>query len=43
MYIRDLDSSNGTFVNGSRIYDETEIRSGDMLKLGRVELRVEMN
>ena len=41
-YIKDLQSANGTFINGNRILAETEIFSGDVLKLGRLELRFEV-
>ena len=41
-YIRDLQSANGTYVNGSKILAETEIYSGNILKLGRLELRFEV-
>src|SRR5437667_3019639 len=37
--VKDLDSTNGTFVNGKRITAAT-VRAGDVLKLGRVELRI---
>ena len=39
-YISDLNSSNGTMVNGQRIYKETELISGDMIKLGCLSLIV---
>lgn len=35
--IRDLGSTNGTFVNGARI-EATTVTSGDKLQVGRVEL-----
>jgi pSer/pThr/pTyr-binding forkhead associated (FHA) protein len=35
--VRDLDSTNGTFVNGQRI-DTARLASGDHLRVGRVEL-----
>jgi pSer/pThr/pTyr-binding forkhead associated (FHA) protein len=35
--VRDLDSTNGTFVNGKRV-DEATLREGDRLGVGRVEL-----
>ena len=35
--VRDLDSTNGTFVNGSRV-NVTNLASGDKLQVGRVEL-----
>ncbi len=34
MRIRDLDSSNGTFVNGQRVDDETPLHEGDVLAIG---------
>src|SRR2546426_12312971 len=36
----DLSSTNGTFVNDKRI-DRAALQSGDRLRVGRVELRVE--
>lgn len=41
-YIRDLQSSNGTYVNGSKILSETEIFSGNILKLGILEMKFEV-
>lgn len=41
-YIRDLQSSNGTYVNGSKILSEVEIFSGNILKLGRLEICFEV-
>jgi pSer/pThr/pTyr-binding forkhead associated (FHA) protein len=35
--IRDLDSTNGTFVNGRRV-EVARVASGDTLQVGRVEL-----
>jgi pSer/pThr/pTyr-binding forkhead associated (FHA) protein len=37
--VKDLDSTNGTFVNGKRI-QTAELRDGDMLGVGRCELVV---
>ena len=37
--IRDLDSKNGTFVNGQRI-EEAELSDGDKIKIGRTVLQV---
>jgi pSer/pThr/pTyr-binding forkhead associated (FHA) protein len=39
--IEDLGSSNGTFVNGRRIHTVTEIRPGDLIRLGAVILKLE--
>ena len=35
--VRDLDSTNGTFVNGTRV-ESARLASGDRLQVGRVEL-----
>ena len=35
--VRDLESTNGTFVNGARV-ETARLTSGDRLKVGRVEL-----
>ena len=35
--VRDLDSTNGTFVNGERV-DAARVSSGDRIQVGRVEL-----
>ena len=37
--VKDLDSTNGTFVNGERITSAT-LHQGDVLKVGRVDLRI---
>ena len=41
-YIKDLQSSNGTYVNGSKVLAESEIFSGNVLKFGRLEMRFEV-
>ncbi len=35
--LRDLDSTNGTFVNGKRV-QTAQLASGDRIQIGRVEL-----
>ena len=35
--VRDLDSTNGTYVNGARV-ETARLASGDKLRVGRVEL-----
>jgi hypothetical protein len=37
--IRDLKSTNGTFVNGARIVESTELRDGDEVRVGSYVLR----
>lgn len=41
-YLKDLQSSNGTYLNGSKVLAETEIFSGNTLKFGRLEMRFEV-
>ena len=42
VYIEDLNSANGTFVNGKKITEKTVLNSNDKIKLGRVILRFEI-
>lgn len=41
-YVQDLRSRNGVVVNGLQIEDESELRAGDTLRLGQVELEVDV-
>jgi pSer/pThr/pTyr-binding forkhead associated (FHA) protein len=43
-YVEDLDSTNGTFVNGQRLNPNTPqpVQSGDELRLGRLVLRLQL-
>ena len=38
--VEDLDSTNGTFVNGSRVEKRALAKAGDRIGIGRVELEV---
>ena len=38
-WVRDLGSTNGTFVNGNRVRVPTGIRPGDIVQFGRVQLQ----
>ncbi len=40
LFVRDLNSTNGTFINGRRITDEAEVQEGDMLQFADVTLKV---
>ncbi len=42
-FVRDLESTNGTFVNGVQVPQGKYLRllSGDVLKIGRTELKLE--
>ena len=39
-YISDLNSSNGTIVNGERVLDSAEIFTGTIIELGKTKLQV---
>jgi EAL domain-containing protein (putative c-di-GMP-specific phosphodiesterase class I) len=39
--LRDMGSTNGTFVNGSRVYEDAPIHEGDLLQFADTELRIE--
>ncbi len=38
--LRDLNSTNGTYLNGFEVRDATSVNSGDIIRVGRVELRM---
>jgi pSer/pThr/pTyr-binding forkhead associated (FHA) protein len=37
----DLGSTNGTFVNGSRVKGARALRAGDVVRIGETELRLQ--
>jgi len=39
--IKDLGSTNGTFINGQKVTTQSPIKSGQILRLGQVEIRFE--
>jgi hypothetical protein len=41
LQVKDLGSSNGTFVNGKKIEDVHPLEQGDILALGTIEFRIE--
>ena len=41
VWVSDLGSTNGTFVNGERIASERRLEPGDVLRVGETELRLE--
>jgi pSer/pThr/pTyr-binding forkhead associated (FHA) protein len=41
--VRDLSSSNGTFLNGQKIGDETEVKHGDHLQIGPLIFTVQVD
>jgi len=42
LHIHDLNSTNGTFINGQQITGEAPLKPGQILRLGQIELRLEM-
>ena len=36
-YLEDLNSANGTYVNGDKIIDVVELKNGDRIRVGQVE------
>jgi pSer/pThr/pTyr-binding forkhead associated (FHA) protein len=40
VFVEDLGSRNGTFVNGERIAERTQVTDGDAVRVGSLELRV---
>jgi pSer/pThr/pTyr-binding forkhead associated (FHA) protein len=39
--VRDLHSTNGTFINGQQVATEAVLKPGQILRLGQIELRLE--
>lgn len=40
LYIKDLDSTNGTYVNGRKVKDTQILSKGDILLIGSVEMKI---
>ncbi len=41
MYVEDVGSTNGTFVNGIRLTRERKLTPGDIVRVGQTDLRFE--
>jgi hypothetical protein len=41
VWVEDLGSTNGTFVNGAKVTRKRRLRAGDALRIGQTELRYE--
>ncbi|GAB4333126.1 MAG: hypothetical protein Kow0037_11300 [Calditrichia bacterium] len=41
-YIKDLNSRNGTFLNGKKISGEEKIKNGSLIKVGKTYLRIQI-
>lgn len=39
--VKDLNSTNGTFINGEQITGEATLKPGQILRLGKIEMRLE--
>jgi len=39
--VRDLNSTNGTFINGNQVTGEAPLKPGSILRLGQIEMRLE--
>jgi len=39
--VKDLNSTNGTYINGERVTAEATLRPGQILRLGQIEMRLE--
>jgi pSer/pThr/pTyr-binding forkhead associated (FHA) protein len=39
--LRDLNSTNGTFINGQQLTGEAVLKTGQIIRLGQVEMRLE--
>lgn len=38
--LEDLGSTNGTFLNGFEVRDATQMKNGDVIRIGRIELKL---
>ncbi len=36
-YLEDLNSANGTYLNGDRIFDVVKLNDGDIIRIGQIE------
>lgn len=41
LFVADVGSTNGTYVNGSKITGETQVQTGDVIQFGAVRVRVQ--
>jgi hypothetical protein len=42
LWVEDLGSTNGTFVNGARVTTPRRLQAGDVLRVGQTDLRVDV-
>ena len=36
-YLEDLNSANGTYLNGERLLDVVRLNNGDIIRIGKIE------
>jgi len=36
-YLEDLESVNGTYLNGDKLYDIVKLKDGDIIRIGKIE------
>ena len=41
VYVQDLDSANGTYINGKTVKEKTELADGTIIKMGRLQIKFE--
>jgi pSer/pThr/pTyr-binding forkhead associated (FHA) protein len=41
VFVKDLNSTNGTYINGQQVKTEAQLKPGQILRLGQLELRLE--
>ena len=41
LWVEDLGSTNGTFVNGARVTSARKLNDGDLLRVGQTDLKVQ--
>src|SRR5438034_11500449 len=42
VFVRDLKSTNGTFINNDRIFGEIKVKDGDLLRIGPLVLAIKI-
>src|SRR5271165_6969030 len=42
VFVRDFDSTNGTFINEERVEGQREVKDGDLLKLGPIVFKIQL-
>ncbi len=40
--VEDLGSANGTYINGTQVHDQARMQAGDVLRIGQIELELDL-